>query len=1034
MCSPSRAFESRKSDVVHYTSWPIGNSVWQPTMKATAPTMTVADIKQQVCDYYGIHVSDMRSQSRARSVARPRQVAMYLVKRLTPLSLPQIGKKFGGRDHTTVLHAIENIEKLRSTDRITKNDIETITQRLAALADRSQPVGRLVVAEVAVPQATNLQASAPGSLTPSIDDRRRACEKFRPSVFPTCLARLPTSVRLRHGLDRFAEGRGLLPSLADVLQDRSHWMEVFGRVPNVGRTTIDELSELLRAYVKIGLLNAGVKGEQAKKLSSWICQYPRSFELCDLAGDLQTFLNFEGGAANFGTNEDGTDGASGGAISDMERAHDKFHEFVFPTCFAHLPTSARLGHALKYFSAAHEPLPSLSAILKDRAHWWEVIGDAPNVGRTTIRELSVLLYDFVTRRLITAGLKRDRADKLAGWVCQYPKTSEVNDLREDLQTFLDFEGEAEREVSDEFSLVWDDYGDVAAAIERGGAPELLSFLEKSLKEREWRVLIRRFGLEGRNTETLEQIAKHYSVTRERVRQYEAKALRSCRALPLFVAFRAFLRREKPGIVATILGGAQCAFRQSALDQWRALQPMQRLTIRVCDESLENWLSVNLHSVFCGGDRIGWIATGLDEQTQRSLEAQLLSGLDSKQSLRQRVIEAVIRLTLPMTVAQVSEKLVGTPANQVKQCLVEDLGAKIDDGLIFEIADLPTVARLRMILHTAARPVRLKQISSLYYKTFGSPIAYHAVGANLARLDDVLIVERGTYCLREYLPFGRDVVEKIGAIAFAYVRGVGHYVSATVLVREVGRNLESDISKHITRYVILGICHDDSRFSVKRGLMIGLATPEFEKTFVSLNSSVLDVVAKHGPVRVGDIKKHLAHARDVLDVSIGMVLKNAKNVVLAASGLYDVIERVIGTDAEITRLSRALQISLIDHDASVPIILARLGSVGINYELPTIVSYLAKSSFADMSDGVFELSEPDELIAHYNALFNSIYATDRDPRKTRADLERTLAGDEKAALIELDYRLVMDPDTWDRALAISGDKANFLRDLLNEFES
>jgi chromosomal replication initiator protein len=79
-------------------------------------TPAVADIQREVAEYFHIPVAEMVSQRRARCVARPRQVAMYLAKLRTPKSLPNIGKLFGHRDHTTVIHAVRQIERLMGED------------------------------------------------------------------------------------------------------------------------------------------------------------------------------------------------------------------------------------------------------------------------------------------------------------------------------------------------------------------------------------------------------------------------------------------------------------------------------------------------------------------------------------------------------------------------------------------------------------------------------------------------------------------------------------------------------------------------------------------------------------------------------------------------------------------------------------------------------------------------------------------------------------------------------------------------------
>ena len=71
--------------------------------------ISVENIQKTVADYYKIKVADMYSKKRPASIARPRQIAMYLAKELTQKSLPEIGELFGGRDHTTVLHAVRKI-------------------------------------------------------------------------------------------------------------------------------------------------------------------------------------------------------------------------------------------------------------------------------------------------------------------------------------------------------------------------------------------------------------------------------------------------------------------------------------------------------------------------------------------------------------------------------------------------------------------------------------------------------------------------------------------------------------------------------------------------------------------------------------------------------------------------------------------------------------------------------------------------------------------------------------------------------------
>jgi chromosomal replication initiator protein len=92
--------------------------------------ISIENIQKTVADYYKIRISDMHSKKRSRAVARPRQVAMALAKELTQLSLPEIGSNFGGRDHTTVLHACRQIAKLRDTHPELNHDVNFLLQVL----------------------------------------------------------------------------------------------------------------------------------------------------------------------------------------------------------------------------------------------------------------------------------------------------------------------------------------------------------------------------------------------------------------------------------------------------------------------------------------------------------------------------------------------------------------------------------------------------------------------------------------------------------------------------------------------------------------------------------------------------------------------------------------------------------------------------------------------------------------------------------------------------------------------------------------
>ncbi|MBK1681515.1 chromosomal replication initiator protein DnaA [Rhodocyclus tenuis] len=132
-----RELEGALKKVLAYASFhcrPIGLELAKEALKdmigAFNRQITVENIQKTVADYYKIKVSDLFSKKRTRVIARPRQVAMWLAKDLTAQSYPSIGDAFGGRDHTTVLHAVRTIESLRAKDSELNHDLHVLQQVL----------------------------------------------------------------------------------------------------------------------------------------------------------------------------------------------------------------------------------------------------------------------------------------------------------------------------------------------------------------------------------------------------------------------------------------------------------------------------------------------------------------------------------------------------------------------------------------------------------------------------------------------------------------------------------------------------------------------------------------------------------------------------------------------------------------------------------------------------------------------------------------------------------------------------------------
>ena len=108
----------------------IAEDLLQDLLRASDRRTTIDQIQKKVAEHFNVKMSDMHSARRSRIIARPRQIAMFLAKNLTTRSLPEIGRKFGGRDHTTVIHAIKKVKELVKNDSSLSEDIEILTRSL----------------------------------------------------------------------------------------------------------------------------------------------------------------------------------------------------------------------------------------------------------------------------------------------------------------------------------------------------------------------------------------------------------------------------------------------------------------------------------------------------------------------------------------------------------------------------------------------------------------------------------------------------------------------------------------------------------------------------------------------------------------------------------------------------------------------------------------------------------------------------------------------------------------------------------------
>jgi chromosomal replication initiator protein len=108
----------------------IAQEVLKDLLRANEKFVTIDAIQRKVCEYFGVKLSDLLSTKRQKNITTTRHVAMYLSKKLTTKSLPDIGKSFGGRDHATVIHAVKRIKEKMEIDKEFASDLEILTKTL----------------------------------------------------------------------------------------------------------------------------------------------------------------------------------------------------------------------------------------------------------------------------------------------------------------------------------------------------------------------------------------------------------------------------------------------------------------------------------------------------------------------------------------------------------------------------------------------------------------------------------------------------------------------------------------------------------------------------------------------------------------------------------------------------------------------------------------------------------------------------------------------------------------------------------------
>lgn len=447
--------------------------------------------------------------------------------------------------------------------------------------------------------------------------------------------------------------------------------------------------------------------------------------------------------------------------------------------------------------------------------------------------------------------------------------------------------------------------------------------------------------------------------------------------------------------------------------------------------LEGWLNENFKPIIYEQATIGWVRNGLEKEAEDELINWTRHHIRDG-TWRTRLMSAAYQMDWPLSIDKLSAKLPDLSKDEIVKYLIKERRAVIKDGFVVQMKRLASTPRLIYILRDAKHALHTSQVRARHLKMFGFDMSEQAIGGILQRLKEALIVERGKYDLYENLPLDATTIMEIRDKIYLIVKGIGEYVSAKVIYNKIVSGDESRYSVHLTDYMILGIAQDDPRFSVKRGLMIGLIGNDFQKKFISLKRSIYNIVQDSGPVSVAEITEWLAPQRKVLKVTVGMMLRESPDIVAVEQGKYDLVSRSIGDKSKVARIRNSIEICLLDGPQSLFRITESLNFLGFGLNKFVIYSFCQKLPQLIISDRLILLEKESAAIHQYDTVFRHVF-DNGVPLKQNIHSIISALDDSLKKIVTDDYRLT-EGNIY-RFTAENGrlDETEILDDLLEEFD-
>jgi RNA polymerase primary sigma factor len=715
-------------------------------------------------------------------------------------------------------------------------------------------------------------------------------------------------------------------------------------------------------------------------------------------------------------------------------------------CFDNLPfrksvrqfdLSIRLRNALSVNEdKIDEKFPTFAAIIESKNGWEDWFRGCSNVGRKTIKELG----QVISKILVTVINGKDDMDGQAAnqepaelFVYQlvFGKDWELSSYP--LAHKLDLIKRRADQFDGQFS-----FDDSSQELDR--IYELLStepdksleaYLRKTLPAREYDVVERRFGLRRRGKQTLQQIANSYEVTRERIRQLELKAIRKCKNPVHLHFFRRYMDAKGESEIESVLAVRRVILVGECNAIEKELDGHLRFSIDVGFGDISQYLNRKYDQIVISGRDVGWWDPALSEIERKEICKKLKNGGTDSTNLVSSVRKVLTDSPWPISINWLAEKLVIFSEEQLVSVIEGHFEGLVSNNEVTNIKHIPVGTKLILSLRSLGRSAHLTEISARHNAIFGDILSASAAGATLSRLGEVLIVDRGYYCLYEHLNLTEKEISTVANFCKKELRGRGAYTSAKILSRELCA-VEPSLASRINPYVVLGICQDDEGFDVKRGLMLGLAKEGFDPDFTSLTDSIRELVVAEGPISITEIKAAFSHTRELLYVTIGMLLDTIDDVIRVDRGTYDYIERVFASEDEKQRLVSALTLCLIEGPCSLPVLSTRLAGLEFPYSNFLVISFLQTLESFELKDTLINLVSVPEVFEKYNQVFELNFRPELSPKENLV-LFRSLDLDSDAeSFVELDFRLRMPVRSWQNASSKDESSATIIDEILKDF--